>query len=183
MRLPATFDPDAALAPIAVLDAAYGEAAAAVACVVADGWSAERPTSVETRCVATPAEAYEPGAFYKRELPLLLDALASLGDPGAVIVDGYVWLGRDRRPGLGARLHRDLGERAPVIGVAKTRFRGDDWSEPVLRGGGASPLFVTAAGVATDEAAARVRAMHGAHRIPTLLRLADRHARQALRDG
>jgi deoxyribonuclease V len=103
-----------------------------------------------------------------------------------VLVDGYVWLG-GARPGLGARLFAALGERTPVVGVAKTAWGGtvapaiaqDDphRSVPVLRGQSVKPLFVTAEGLDVAEAAARVSAMHGAHRIPTLLKEVDRLVR------
>jgi deoxyribonuclease V len=66
-----------------------------------------------------------------------------------------------------------------VIGVAKTPFRGDTWSTPVLRGQSKNQLHVTSVGIDSSQAAARVAAMHGEHRIPTLLKLADRLARDA----
>jgi deoxyribonuclease V len=98
--------------------------------------------------------------------------------PAAVIIDGYVWLDAAGRPGLGARLHEALGGRVPVVGVAKTAFRGDDGSVPVLRGLSARPLRVTAAGMPAAMAAAKIAAMHGPHRIPIMLRLADTAARR-----
>ncbi|MEZ4317095.1 MAG: endonuclease V [Myxococcota bacterium] len=120
-------------------------------------------------------EAYEPGAFYKRELPLLLDLLRGRTVTG-VVVDGFVWLGPDR-PGLGAHLHGALGG-VPVIGVAKTGFQGADAvAEAVLRGQSERPLWVTAEGVAVDRAARWIRQMHGPHRIPTLLKRVDRLCR------
>jgi deoxyribonuclease V len=47
----------------------------------------------------------------------------------------------------------------------------------VLRGGSARPLYVTAAGLSADEAARRVRDMHGPYRIPTLLKRVDQLCR------
>jgi deoxyribonuclease V len=41
-------------------------------------------------------------------------------------------------------------------------------------------LFVSAVGIGVDEAAKAVRAMHGPHRMPTLLKLVDRAARDAM---
>ena len=38
------------------------------------------------------------------------------------MVDGYVWLDRDQRPGLDAKLFESLGEISPDISVAKSRF-------------------------------------------------------------
>ncbi len=124
-----------------------------------------------------PAAPYEPGRFYLRELPALLAVLAQApAPPSLVIVDGFVWLDVGR-PGLGARLHEALGG-TPVIGVAKRPFR-DAPAIPVLRGASRTPLLVTAAGIDPRRAAEHVRAMHGAHRLPTLLRRVDRLCREA----
>ena len=102
--------------------------------------------------------------------------------PDAYIIDGYVWLGPEK-PGLGAHLFERLGSGVPVVGAAKTPFRGDTLSVPVLRGQSQRPLHVTAAGMDTADAAALVSGMHGEHRVPTLLRLADRLARDAAVDS
>ncbi len=164
---------------IAILDAAYTQTAAGVGCVLAAGWEAASSAAEVARHIpGTPAQ-YEPGAFYKRELPLLLAVIQALPDkPEAYVIDGYVWLG-EGKPGLGAHLFERLGASAPVIGVAKSAFQGDTWPVPVLRGRSKRPLFVTAAGMEAAQAAALVASMHGADRIPTLLRRADRLARDA----
>ena len=166
---------------IACLDAAYSQTSASAACALVPAWDAAAPTQVLTWRQGA-AAAYEPGAFYKRELPLLLAVLGQVRDAlGAVVIDGYVWLDGARRPGLGVMLHEALPERTPVVGIAKTRF-GDAsaWCIPVERGGSRRPLFITAVGMSAEEAAKSVRAMHGQHRIPTLLQLVDREARAAL---
>lgn len=167
---------------IAILDAAYGDKASAVACVTAADWSDVKP--VEEIVLQRGAQkAYAPGEFYRRELPLLVAALKKFdGAPEAILIDGYVWLDANGRGGLGAHLFEELGQMTPVIGVAKTRFAGADaFAQLVMRGKGSSPLYVTAAGMDADEVAAHVRQMHGEHRIPTLIALADRLARQALK--
>lgn len=166
---------------IAILDAAYSDSAASASCVAIDDWSAERAAS-ETAIKRGPARAYEPGAFYKRELPLLLDVLKSAGlAPKTVVIDGYVWLDGAGKPGLGAHLHVALGGSCAVVGVAKTTFAGaDSWAAKVLRGSAARPLYVTAIGVGLTEAAGAVQIMHGKHRIPALIQRADRLAREAL---
>jgi deoxyribonuclease V len=64
-----------------------------------------------------------------------------------------------------------------VIGVAKTAYAGSTFATPVLRGTSAKPLYVTARGIARDEAARLVRSLHGEHRIPTLLERVDHLAR------
>ncbi|MGN9908659.1 hypothetical protein ACTMTJ_14040 [Phytohabitans sp. LJ34] len=81
-----------------------------------------------------------------------------------------------RRPGLGAHLHAEI--RVPVVGVAKTEFRGAGHAIPVHRGGAARPLYVTAAGLSAERAAALVAAMAGPHRMPDALRRVDSLARR-----
>ena len=117
---------------IAALDAAYRGDQAFAAAVFFNIWTDQHPARVAA--AAAPAGAYEPGAFYKRELAVLLAALSRCdGMPDALVIDGYVWLAGGAA-GLGGRLFAALDERIPVIGVAKTRLRGDDWSSPVTRG-------------------------------------------------
>jgi deoxyribonuclease V len=160
---------------ITCVDVDYREAIAVAAGVWFRGWQAGEP---EREAVATIGEvaAYEPGAFYRRELPCLLEVLQRGPRPQVVIVDGYVWLG-EGRPGLGAHLNRALGGDVAVVGVAKTRFAGAADAVEVCRGASRSPLYVTAAGVETAEVAARVIEMHGPHRVPTLLKRVDHLSR------
>ena len=127
---------------------------------------------------AVAPEPYEPGAFFRRELPHLEALLALVERDHAlttIVVDAHVWLSPGR-PGLGAHLHRALGERLAVVGVAKQAFHGGA-ALPVVRGG-ANPLHVTALGVDETWAAARIAAMHGPYRTPTLLKRADQLARR-----
>jgi deoxyribonuclease V len=165
---------------LAILDAAYSDTNSAVACVTAENWASAKPLEafVLTR---GPQKAYAPGEFYRRELPLLLAALKKLdADPGAILIDGYVWLDANGRRGLGAHLYEALGQGIPVMGAAKTRFAGaEKFAEQVIRGRSTNPLWITSAGIDASEAAANVRSMHGEHRIPALVALADRLARQA----
>ncbi len=164
-------------AMLACADVGYRNGRALAACLVFTHWRAAEPARV-VRATRDGVAEYEPGAFYKRELPVLLEALAQIPAPlDAVVVDGYVWLGDGAVPGLGARLYEALDRRTAVIGAAKSRFRGDCCSISVLRGGSVRPLFVTAAGMAPEAAADAIRSMHGDARIPTLLRLADNAAR------
>ena len=160
------------------VDVQYAELAVVTAAVGFIDWS-DPASALEgvLRANVTP-EPYEPGAFYKRELPFLLEAIALVErryPVEAVVIDGHVWLWEDQ-PGLGARLHEGLGARKAVIGVAKAAFAGGS-AVPVLRGDSSRPLFVTAAGMNADGAAELVRGMHGPHRVPTLLKRADQLAR------
>ena len=168
------------LSAIVCLDVAYGDTAAAVGGAVVQAWDAESASQMLVRRFEGPPASYEPGAFYRRELPLLLPVIAELATAiDVIVIDGYVWL-EDDRPGLGGHLFASIGCRIPIIGVAKTRYRNDIWSIPVLRGTSTQPLFVTSAGIQATEAAHCVRRMHGDHRIPTILALVDKAARAGL---
>jgi deoxyribonuclease V len=165
---------------LACVDASYTGETATAGCVVFLAWTDAVPVARLTERVSSIAP-YVPGSFYLRELPPLLRVLSRVKDPlETVVVDGYVWLGAE--PGLGARLFAALGERVPVIGVAKSRWGGatreadvppERQELSITRGGSARPLYVTAAGIDVQRAAALVSQMHGAHRIPTLIKDVD----------
>ncbi len=118
---------------------------------------------------------YQPGEFYRRELPPLRAVLACIGGLGLLVVDGYTDLDPGGRPGLGAHAHHEFA--IPVIGVAKSAFRTATHAIPVLRGTSARPVFVTAAGMPRADAAELVRLMAGRFRVPDALRRADQLAR------
>ena len=129
----------------------------------------------ERTAVLAEVAPYRPGAFFERELPPLRAVLAGVR-PDLLVVDGYVDLDPDGRPGLGAHLHREFA--VPVIGVAKTPFRAATHAVPVLRGAATKPLLVTAAGLPLDRAAELVRVMAGPYRLPDALRRVDALARR-----
>jgi deoxyribonuclease V len=120
-------------------------------------------------------QPYQPGQFYRRELPPLHAVLDGLAGMALLVVDGYADLDPDGRPGLGAHAHAEFG--VPVIGVAKSAFRTATHAIPVLSGTSARPLYVTAAGMPRADAADLVRGMVGEHRIPDALRRVDTLAR------
>lgn len=122
---------------------------------------------------------YRPGAFFQRELPALRAVFALAGAVDLVIVDGYVDLDPDGRPGLGAHVHREVG--VPVVGVAKTAFHSATHAVEVRRGG-TRPLYVTATGLPIGDAATMVTAMAGPHRLPDALRRVDALARSGRGD-
>jgi deoxyribonuclease V len=158
---------------LACVDVDYRDDSALAACVLFRDWGDEHSAAELVRTIREVA-AYVPGQFYKRELPCLLAVLADVPEPlEAVVIDGYVWLKDVRTPGLGGHLFEALKRTIPVIGVAKTRFFGADAARPVKRGESDRPLYVTAAGLAVEEAARLVQGMHGAYRLPTLLRRVD----------
>jgi deoxyribonuclease V len=147
------------------------------ALVAFDDWSSSVATDERT-VEREGVEPYVPGEFYRRELRPILAVLALRVAPlDLVIVDGHVWLDAQQKPGLGAHLHEALGGGVPVVGVAKTSFHGATLAVPVHRGIGTRQLYVSSLGIAIEDSVAAVQAMHGAHRIPTLLRRVDQLAR------
>ncbi|MGC9399238.1 MAG: endonuclease V [Anaerolineae bacterium] len=159
---------------ILAVDVAYRKGEARAAGVLFHTWDACETSRVAfARCAEV--AAYVPGQFYKRELPPILALLEQFEEiPAYVLVDGYVYLGRKRRPGLGRHLYDALQGQAAVIGVAKSRFRGTPAATHVLRGNSRRPLYVTAVGVCEVQARRWIAGMCGAHRVPKMLRLADR---------
>lgn len=120
---------------------------------------------------------YKPGEFYKRELPCILSLLqqVNLDAVKAIIVDGHVYVDNDKSYGLGGYLHEALEGKIPVIGVAKSAFiTANKVSIPVYRGTSKKPLWVSAIDYDVELAATQVKAMHGAYRLPTLLKEMDR---------
>ena len=130
---------------IACLDVDYRQNGAVAAGLVFRDWSDQtdpvRPR--DASCSIDRVEPYEPGRFYVRELPCLLAVLEMFDpQPEVIVIDGYVWLGDEEDPGLGAHLHRAIGGRSAVVGVAKTRFRRARLVEEVHRGRPAArPLY------------------------------------------
>ncbi|MGZ8196108.1 MAG: endonuclease V [Methylosarcina sp.] len=169
---------------IAFVDVDYRGTAARAACVLTESWEAESPLSTYVQDIEAVAP-YESGNFYRRELPCILSVLQMLPLlPETVVVDGYVWLSSIDRPGLGAHLYDALGRSTLVIGIAKTAFKGVESCAVVarvLRGASRKPLFITAVGVEPEVAAQCVRRMFGRHRIPEIVKIADRLAGSGFR--
>jgi len=165
---------------IALVDVYYEGPSARAACVLAPSWEAN--SALESHVLRlTRVKPYEPGSFYRRELPCLLGVLGALGArPDIVVIDGYVWLPSPVRPGLGACLYEALGRNIAVVGIAKTAFSGAENSPVVAavrRGVSRKPLYVTAVGLELEVAAECVRRMAGSHRIPELSREVDKLSR------
>lgn len=161
---------------ICCLDVDYQDDKGHCAAVLFRQWDDATPANIHTS-ITDPVAPYEPGAFYKRELPCMLNTLNRTPEKiDVLVIDGYVWLG-ENRPGLGHFLYEAL--KTPVIGVAKTRFRGADAvTRAVLCGQSNNPLWVTAIGMDVEEAARRIKSMSGPNRLPDLIKLADTACRK-----
>lgn len=106
------------------VDVQYEQSSAIVAGVLFDDWTSNMVVRTLTVKVVD-IEPYEPGAFYKRELPCILELLKHVTeDLDVIIIDGFVKLGQDETDGLGMHLYRATKELTPVIGVAKKPFSG-----------------------------------------------------------
>ena len=163
---------------ILAIDVDYRSDSAVVAGVSFSSWEDEAPDRVFHSYV-TDVENYEPGQFYKRELPCIIRLLTEHNlYPDIIVIDGFVVLGQDSKPGLGMYLHDTLDKIIPVIGVAKTAFKGSKTKSEVFRGKSEKPLYVTAVGIEDEVAKNHIYSMHGKHRIPTLLKLVDLECRK-----
>lgn len=157
----------------------FGAQAKTVALAFAD-WADPEPFEIYSELLSGIAD-YVPGEFYKRELPCILSLLKQVEKPVShIVVDGFVFLDDDEKPGLGARLYEALRCEIPIIGVAKTNFATIETLKiPVFRGQSKNPLFVTAIGTDLDAAAQNVARMHGNFRLPTLLKKLDQLTKTA----
>lgn len=151
----------------------------ALCAIVCFEWNDPIPGQVFTTRVENVAP-YQPGQFYKRELPCILQCLKQidLAPIEAIVVDGHVYVDNHGAPGLGAHLYEALQQRTPVIGVAKTSFaKNKDTTKNILRGSSTKPLYVSAIGTALDDAAERIKRMHGDYRMPSILKELDQLSR------
>lgn len=159
---------------ILAFDTYYWEDKAKTVCIAFEHWDSTSYT-VYTEALSGIAE-YTPGEFYKRELPCILSLLrqVDLVAVDYIIVDGFVYLDDNHKPGLGARLYDGLDCKVPVIGVAKTNFATiEQLKKELYRGTSIRPLYITAAGIDLEDALKKIRHMAGNYRIPDLLKKLD----------
>lgn len=164
---------------IYAFDTYYYEDVANTVCIAFDDWSSENETEVFAEQTVINS-SYESGAFYKRELPCIVSLLQKIAlKPGdLIIVDGYVTLDNEGKIGLGGHLYEALEGKYPIIGIAKNGFKTPDTKRrSVFRGKSKIPLFLTSKGIDVDEVKTKVEQMHGAYRIPALLKKLDQLSR------
>jgi deoxyribonuclease V len=119
---------------------------------------------------------YEPGSFYKRELPCIVAIMEEidLEQVDCLVVDSYVQLDDSGKPGLGHYVYQHFQQKIPVIGVAKSNFASNTLHvAQVLRGESSKPLYITCIGIDLETAKNNISQMHGEFRIPTLLKTLD----------
>jgi deoxyribonuclease V len=157
------------------IDVYYQENSAKIVAATFNEWIDPLPEQVIIKH-KNPVAEYTPGAFYKRELPCLIEVLKDfdLSKIDVVIIDGYVYLDDEGKPGLGAHLYEHLKGIVPIIGVAKTSFHNNTKHvKEVCRGTSKQPLYVTAIGTGLCEAEQHIKSMYGEHRMPHILKLMD----------
>ncbi|RIK80864.1 endonuclease V [candidate division KSB1 bacterium] len=108
---------------ILAVDVDYRDDNAVAAGVLFQNWEDREPVQELIAEILTVAE-YEPGQFYKRELPCVLALLQQLEQlPEFIVIDGHVYLDGNQKPGFGKHLYDALEGKSIIIGVAKSRFK------------------------------------------------------------
>jgi deoxyribonuclease V len=144
-----------------------------------DAWDGAEATQTYVSRIAH-VEKVARGQTDLRELACVLQLLREHRlEPDLVLIEGFAHADADETPGLGQHLHQALGGKVPVVCVSKKRLPGLSVQFEVMREEDAPPLIVTCAGIDIGAAKARLRAMHGRKRVPTLMKLAARLAKSA----
>jgi len=151
-------------------------------CLAFENWESAVP-DYEFSEIKEGVEEYIPGQFYKRELPCILSLLekikTQIKEISCIVIDGFVYLDDDMKPGLGKHLFDSLHNEIPVIGVAKTNFATvEKYKLPLKRGNSDTPLYISSVGIDMNTAYDLIQKMHGDFRIPTLLKKVDTLTRQ-----
>ena len=162
---------------ILATDVQYAETTALAAGLLFSDWKSDVVKNVVLKNI-NKIEPYQAGAFYKRELPCILALLDDVDIKlDAIIIDGYVTLGKEEKEGLGMHLYKAIRQSTPIIGVAKKSFIGTPENCQILRGKSKNPLYITAVGLSLQESKQLISNMHGNNRLPTLLKKVDQLCR------
>lgn len=166
---------------IIAVDVNYGENQAKSVGVIFQRWEDSKPLEVIVSYTENPHE-YEPGFFYKRELPCIQELLklTDINQIHTIVVDGYVYLNNEKKPGLGHYVYTNFEGRIPVIGVAKSAFHDNEaLVKKIYRGSSTKPLYITSVGMELEVAAEHIQSMYGEYRFPHLLKLLDQQTKEA----
>jgi deoxyribonuclease V len=155
------------------LDGAQANAAA----VAFEAWDEAEATKTYFSRIDQVGKAVR-GELDLRELPCVMQLLSEHKlEPELILFEGFVHLDADDTPGLGHHLFQALGGKVPVVGVSKKSLPGLSAQFEVMREEETPPLIVTTAGLDIGAAKVRLRSMHGRKRVPTLMKLATRLAK------
>lgn len=154
--------------------------AAQAAAIAFDDWDAAEPSRTFISRIAQVEKPLR-GELDLRALPCIMQLLREHGLAPEmielIIINGLVHLDAQETPGLGRHLHHALGERCAIMGVSKTAPPNTPAQFEVQREEETRPLIVSCIGIDLGAAKARLRAMHGRKRVPTLLKLVARLAK------
>lgn len=168
---------------IVAFDTYYYDNSAKTVGVSFQNWEDAEALDIKFECLEG-IQPYEPGSFYKRELPCILSLLKQydLEEIRCIVVDGYCILNNENKYGLGGYLFEALGSRIPIIGVAKTRFKANTENvKELIRGESIKPLYISSIGISVEDAYGLIQCMDGEYRMPTLLKLLDMKTREGVR--
>jgi len=162
---------------ILAFDTYYYDNKAKTVCLTFHDWLDFEPLNIYDEVLTGIAE-YEPGEFYKRELPCILSLFNKLkfevSSIKAIVIDGFVILNDFDKIGLGGHLHNHLKNKIPIIGVAKSSFHNNKKNvKELLRGQSIKPLYISSIGIGLEEAYEKIKSMNGEYRMPTLLQMLD----------
>jgi deoxyribonuclease V len=166
----------------AIVDCYYKEDQAECVLGIFNNWEDDSIKQVYTAFIEKVA-SYEPGKFYKRELPCILQILkqVDLDTIDTLLIDGYVFLDDEGRYGLGGHLYEALDKKIAIIGVAKTRYTKQYRNvKEVFRGKSKNPLFISAIGIKLSTAAENIEQMAGEYRMPHLVKQVDQLSRNII---
>ena len=162
---------------IACFDVYYKKDHAKACCIVFETDSVEKILSTYCQVIESVSD-YISGEFYKRELPCILKVYKMIReDIDLIIMDGFVTL-KNGKKGLGSYLFESLGKKLPVIGVAKTYFRGSENYVEIYRGKSGKPLYISSIGIDLDYSAKFIKNLNGIYRIPDILKKVDQLSRK-----
>jgi deoxyribonuclease V len=163
---------------ILAIDVQYVGTDGYASAVLFNDWRDTAPSEIYNVKTSNVGE-YQPGSFYKRELPCVLNLIERIEESfDTIVLDGFVYLDGKEKKGLGAHLAEHLNSRIKIIGVAKKTFVGLPDDHELYRGQSRKPLYVTSYGIGYKDAKSLIKSMAGLHRIPTLLKEVDRLCRE-----
>ncbi len=162
---------------IVVIDVYYHENTAKCVAGLFQDWNSEKFYKIYDLFINDITE-YIPGQFYKRELPCILKILENIQEEyECIVIDGYVFLGAEKKTGLGKHLWDNLSTKKPIIGVAKNYFKDTPEDSVIFRGQSQKPLYITSIDIPLNIAKESIIKMYGDHRIPDLIKKIDLETR------
>lgn len=134
----------------------------------------------EYKIIIDDVEPYQSGYFYKREMPCLLSLINQIEEPfDVIIIDGYVYLDRLNKAGLGKYLYDNLSCKKPIVGIAKKHFYDIPQDYAIYRGTSKQPLYITCIDFDLNIAQNIVKNLQGHHRIPDIINQVDKLSRNS----